>query len=340
MAADISSTPAADRSWFIVGRWQEYEGEACANLLRIISIGAFYIIELINYHGLHLGILDMPQIRNEAFHRSITALAVSWTLLCLAMLLCLRRQIFPSWLKFASTLADIVLLTGVLMIANGQHSPMVVGYFLVIAVAALRFSLRLIWLATAGSAAGYLFILGYDRWYRPPGVLPLERFEQLIMLVAIVLTGIVLGQMVRRVRGMAEEYSQRMAGRSAAPCSSAQPLELLACADCGATNAATAPKCWLCGRSFATPPAFPAQTRRALPPLKPCRRRCRWALPRSPAATTLNRSEARGRSRSARSSYSSRSSPSAWGWRKWSRAWQSGTQSLSGQPIRLRPSPR
>jgi hypothetical protein len=82
---------------------------------------------------------------------------------------------------------------------------MVVGYFLVIAVASLRFSLRLIWLATAGSALGYLFILGYDRWYRPGEMPPLPRHEQLIVLVAIGLTGIVLGQVVRRVRGMAEE---------------------------------------------------------------------------------------------------------------------------------------
>ena len=34
-----------DRQWFIVSRWQQYEGEARANLLRIVGIGSFYIIE-------------------------------------------------------------------------------------------------------------------------------------------------------------------------------------------------------------------------------------------------------------------------------------------------------
>ncbi len=208
MATDISALPTAERQWFIVGRWQEYEGEARANLLRIISIGAFYGIELINYHGL----FGMPLIRDEAFHRSVTALAVSWTLLSLVLLLCLRRQIFPAWLKFASTTADIVLLTGVLMISAGQNSPMVVGYFLVLAVASLRFSLRLMWLATAGSALGYFFILGYDKSsYRPEQFVRAEPYHQLIMLVAIMLTGIVLGQGIRRVRGMANEYAQRLA---------------------------------------------------------------------------------------------------------------------------------
>ena len=44
---------SSDRSWFIVERWQEFEGEGRTNLLRIIAIGAFYGIELVNYHLLH-----------------------------------------------------------------------------------------------------------------------------------------------------------------------------------------------------------------------------------------------------------------------------------------------
>lgn len=49
MATSIDPRPAAeDRDWYIIGRWQEYDGERRANLLRIIGIGAFYLIELIN----------------------------------------------------------------------------------------------------------------------------------------------------------------------------------------------------------------------------------------------------------------------------------------------------
>ena len=46
---------SGDRQWFIVGRWQEYEGEGRTNLIRIAGIAAFYIVELINYRGLKLG---------------------------------------------------------------------------------------------------------------------------------------------------------------------------------------------------------------------------------------------------------------------------------------------
>ena len=52
-----------------------------------------------------------------------------------------------------------------LTIADGPRSPLVVAYFLVIALAALRLSLPLMWMATLGSMAGYLFLLGYVDYY-------------------------------------------------------------------------------------------------------------------------------------------------------------------------------
>jgi hypothetical protein len=192
-----------DRHWFIVGRWQEYEGEGRANLLRVLAIGAFYIVQLVTYQIYNIG--------DETFHRSVTALAVAWTMVALGVHLCLRRQVFPAALKYWSTTADVVLLTGLLVIATGARSPMVVGYFLIIAVAALRFKLRLVWCATLGSMAGYLFVLGYDRWYlETADELRVPRHEQLITLLAIGLTGIVLGQIIRRVKHLADHYARRL----------------------------------------------------------------------------------------------------------------------------------
>ena len=81
MASTDNAAPSdIDRQWFIVGRWQEYEGEARANLLRIIGIAAFYFVELANYHGLRLGFFEMPRVVEKQFHQSVTALAVAWTL--------------------------------------------------------------------------------------------------------------------------------------------------------------------------------------------------------------------------------------------------------------------
>src|SRR5262245_36702078 len=96
------SGPAeADRSWYIVGRWREYEGESLANLLRIIGITLFYAIELCNYHGLRLGFFEMPKVASvdRPYHQAITAVAVTWVLAALAVHLCLQRQVFPGALK-------------------------------------------------------------------------------------------------------------------------------------------------------------------------------------------------------------------------------------------------
>jgi hypothetical protein len=206
--AAAGSSAGGDRQWFIVGRWQQYEGEARANLLRILGIGVFYLVELLNYYGLRLGFFEIPKIVDKPFHQAVTALAVAWTLLALGMLLCLVQRVFPWWLKFAATAADIVLLTGILVVADGPRSPLVVGYFLVIALATLRFSLPLVWLATLGTMASYIFLLGYARWFSQRA-LHVPRYQQLIFLLALALTGIVLGQVIRRVRVMAEDYAAR-----------------------------------------------------------------------------------------------------------------------------------
>ncbi len=142
-----------DRQWYIAERWQEYEGERRANLLRIIAIGLFYIVHLLNYHGLRIGVLQLAEggdVSRE-FHVQVTLLAVTWTMLAVGTLLCLRQRIFPRWLKLFSTGADIVLLTAVLYVSNGPQSPLVLGYPLIIVLATLRLSLPLVRFATAGS---------------------------------------------------------------------------------------------------------------------------------------------------------------------------------------------
>lgn len=208
-----------DRRWYIVGRWQEYEGEAKANLLRIIGIGAFYVIELCNYNGLRLGLLELPKVEgvNERFHQTVTALAVAWTMTSLGVFFSLRRQMFPWVLKYLSTAADIVYLTGILMLADGPRSALTVGYFLIVALAGLRFSLPLVWFATCGAMGGYLFLLGYGRWFAAAERnLRIERYQELIFLVALALSGIVLGQILRRVRRIAEDYARRTTAASEA----------------------------------------------------------------------------------------------------------------------------
>jgi hypothetical protein len=218
-----------DRSWFITQRWQQFEGEARANLLRIIAIATFYVIHLWNYYGGqgklgNVGVLQLGAVGevDRRFHMMITLLALAWILLAVAILLCLRSSFFPNWLPTLSTLGDALFLTSVLGISTGPRSPLLVAYFLVIVLASLRFDLRLVRVATVASMVGYVCLLGLAKWPERFGLDPtiermVPRYQEFIFLAALALTGIFLGQLVRRVRRMAEDYAGRAITSDKAP---------------------------------------------------------------------------------------------------------------------------
>ena len=208
MAQEIGGKESAkDFQWFVAERWQEYYGENHANKLRLICIASFYVIELINYFGLDLGFFRMPRAVDEHFHVAATALALSWSMLGTAILVCLKNRIFPRYLKYISTFCDVFSFTAVLLIADGPKSPLLVGYFLILALSALRFNLPLVRFATAASAASYLFVVFYFHQYR---ALILPSYHVLIFVLSLSLTGILLGQIIRRIRTFSEDYVERL----------------------------------------------------------------------------------------------------------------------------------
>jgi hypothetical protein len=205
----ITTASPAERQWYIASRWQEFEGETRANVLRLVAIGAFYLVQLVHFYGFSdRGATEL------LFHQRATAIAVAWTMVALAVMLCLRRQVFPAALKFASTAGDLALLTSLTALAAGPHSPLVLAYFVLIAVAGVRFSLGLVWFAALGAMICYWLLVGIadgrdSRWFDGQHAVP--PVEQLMTLLSLGLTGVVVGQMVRRVKGLAADYSERIA---------------------------------------------------------------------------------------------------------------------------------
>jgi hypothetical protein len=180
------------------------------NLLRLLAVGAFYLVQLIHYH-----FFSSRTAEEVAFHQQATAIAAAWTMIAVAVLLCLRRQIFPAALKYVSSAADLSLLTMLAALGGGPGSPVTLAYFLIIALAGLRFSLRLVWCCTLGSMLGYLALVGMKDpvWFDHQHVTP--PAQQLVTLVSLGITGIVVGQIVRRCRSMAEDYAERLRANEA-----------------------------------------------------------------------------------------------------------------------------
>jgi hypothetical protein len=227
MAAGVPYEAGSAQDWFIVQRWQAYHAEARANLLRIIAIGAFYAIHLWSYYSAqgrlpNVGFLQIAQAAeiNRQFHILVTLVAVAWAMLALGILLALQQRVFPRWLPYFSTGCDIVLLTCVISLGAAARSPFVAGYFLILVLTTLRLSLPLIWFATGGCGLAYLCVLGVAKWperfgaAKLLGEAPLDlrvpRYHQVIILLSILLAGVMLGQIVRRVRRLAGEFAQRV----------------------------------------------------------------------------------------------------------------------------------
>jgi hypothetical protein len=195
----------SEREWYIVNRWLEFEGEARANLLRAVAVGAFYAVQLYQYY-----IVKQADPALLPFHQQATALAVAWALLALGVTLCLRRQIFPAALKYVSTGCDIALLAALVWLAGGPNLAIVRAFFLVLALAALRFDLGLIWFTTLGCMAAYEALVGHadKKWFDAEHAVP--PVDNLVMLVSLALMGVILGQVIRRSRQAAVEYARRM----------------------------------------------------------------------------------------------------------------------------------
>ena len=223
MAAGLSSS-SIERSWFITQRWQAYDAEARANRLRTSAIGAFYLVHLWTYFSSQgrLPQFGFLQIAGEGeipkqFHVVVTLLAAAWAMLALGILLCLQQRVFPRWLPYFSTGCDVAILTSIICVADGPRSVLVVGYLLILVLATLRLSLPLVRFATAACVLAYLGILGCAKWPDSFGLeklnphlaeLRVPRYQQFIMLLSIAMAGIMLGQIVRRVRHLAIEFAE------------------------------------------------------------------------------------------------------------------------------------
>lgn len=215
MAAE-SVTPRSEQNWYIAQRWQAYEAEGRANLLRIIAIGAFYLLHLWSYFSAQgrlprLGFLQLADAGEigQQFHVLVTLLAAAWAMLALGILLALQQRIFPRWLPYFSTGCDVLLLTSIICLASGPRSPLIAGYFLILIMATLRLSLPLVRFTTVTCALAYLCVLSCAKWPESLGLtelvgsttdeLRVPRYHQAITLLAIVMAGVMLGQIVRRV---------------------------------------------------------------------------------------------------------------------------------------------
>lgn len=212
-------------------RWEtfrlqrQFDAELRTNVVRIAAVGLLYTLHLLHHFSAggrfawldFLG-LDDGAALPEKTHLALTFIALAWAAAAMIVHLALASRIFPRGLMYASTLADVVFLTAVLVFTSGAASPLTAVYLVIIAMAGLRLQLSLVWCATVATMVGYLTILGCrtlgiagDLAARTP---PVPRYYQLMFLATLAIAGITAGQSIRHVRrlvdgpGLSDEASQ------------------------------------------------------------------------------------------------------------------------------------
>lgn len=200
------------------GAWrgESWAGEVRVNLVRLAALLVFYAHHLVN-------VAHSPDdLRTGgAYHLSATALVMIWATGVVVLYRRLAQHWNPPALKYVVTLWDIVLITTLVMLAGTPESPLVILYFLVIAAAPLRLSRALVYLATLGSIAGYLFLLGHyvyvvigaERYYASPE-LRIPRAHEGIFVLGLGAAGILAGQVVRQVRRLIRSCGMVVGGQS------------------------------------------------------------------------------------------------------------------------------
>ncbi len=206
-SASQHSSPTADRQWFIVRRWQTYASELRVLLLRVIAVAVLYGCQIAH----HLSLTEEGQEANLLFQRVATGAAVLLVVVSLLVLLLVMKRILPVWLPYLTTIVDLLAIALLVGIAGGPMATSLTGaFYLVIAMAGLRFDLRLVWLATLGAMAAYSGTVGMvdDAWFDADHVVPL--IQQGVAMACLGGTGIVVGQIVRLARPLAQQYHERV----------------------------------------------------------------------------------------------------------------------------------
>lgn len=202
------SVDPRERAWIATARWTELRGELLANAIRLAGAGGFYAIHLLDYY-----VWSDPAARDAVFHRRATLIAIVAVALGAAVMLLLRKQFFPAWLKYVSTGVDLLLITFLAAFGSKLGSPIVYAYFALLGVAAIRMRPGLISFTTVGGVIGMLTLYSISgetpeavdiRW----SIRPVDLAG---MLLALGLLGAALGQTVRQAKRVCREYAARAA---------------------------------------------------------------------------------------------------------------------------------
>ena len=197
--------------WDDARRLEAWAGETRVNLIRAAALMGFYAYHLLNVFVLS----DDPTLRQN-YNLKVTSVVLAWTLAVGAIYVCLLRRWVPPALKYVATFYDLAMISILLLAdrAAGPHSPLLFLYFLVIAAAPLRLSLKLVYASTLGAMAAaalmmgcYVFaLIGQAEYYAAGSPWKVPRPSEIVFLLSLGAAGLLAGQVVRQAKRLVQGY--------------------------------------------------------------------------------------------------------------------------------------
>jgi hypothetical protein len=197
-------------NWDDARRPEAWAGEVRVNLVRVAALVAFY-----GHHLLNAFILSNdPELRGK-YNAAVSAIVLAWAVGAFVVHVCLSRRWVPPALQYVATFWDLALVTALLVAGGeGPRGPLTLLYFVVIAAAPLRLSLRLVTATTLGAMAfaavalgHYVFFkLGTAAYYAADSPYRIPRAHQVMFLLALGACGVLAGQSVRQARRLVAGY--------------------------------------------------------------------------------------------------------------------------------------
>jgi len=187
IAKTLGTTPLPEPVLWLKRR-ETWAGDQKANRIRLVAVGLFTINELVNYHVLH--VVDLR------FHVGSLVIVALWTVATMLFSILLREHIWPRATSYIIACADVLLLTWLLFLGHGPKSPLVVLYFLIIALSGMRVDPVVCLFTAAAATVGYGAVLQFAKQRRPEFLVP--PYHAVIVALSLLLMGVVMAHLAGR----------------------------------------------------------------------------------------------------------------------------------------------
>ncbi len=145
----------------------------------------------------------MPDYRPTTLR--VLALLWVWAVVSWA---CQRLLVRPGWAQWAAYLwgaADVAMLTTLQLMVAAWQTPLVVGYPFLVAASGLWGQVRTVWVATACTVAGYVWLAVLEQQQTQEAIRQ-PAYRHVIFVITLVVLGLLTAHQVQRLRSLSRYY--------------------------------------------------------------------------------------------------------------------------------------